>query len=73
MTKIKLQHIIINAYVEGNKKYPYSHLIRIYWMLTNRVVIFSIFQDLRDLIELVTSLKSKFVYYYALKEVEHYL
>ena len=70
--KTKLNHIIVNAYTENNKKVPYAHLIRIHWLLTNRVIVFSIFSDLRDLLELATSLKSRFIYYYALKEVETY-
>lgn len=71
-TKTKIEHIIVNAYVDNNKKFPFAHLVRLYWTLNNRLVVYNIFQDLKDLLELAVSFKSKFIYFYALKEVEDY-
>lgn len=72
-TKTKIEQIIVNSYVDNNKKEPFAHLVRLYWTMNNRLVVFNIFQDLRDLLELATSFKAKFIYFYALKEVEDYL
>jgi len=71
--KTKIEEVIVDGFVANNKKVPYAHLIRIYWMLVNKVVIFHIFEDLKDMLELCTNFKAKFLYFYAMKEMEHYL
>jgi len=69
----KLNHIIVNGYTDSNPRSSSARLIRIHWLLCNRVIIFSIFADLHHLLDLANNLKTRFIYYYALKEVECYL
>jgi hypothetical protein len=69
---IKLQHVVVNSYVEANRKLAYSHLIRIFWMLKNRTIVNIVFRDIREMFDLATSLKNRFLIFYALKEVEVY-
>ena len=71
--KNKIANMIVNAFVDQNKKQPYAHLIRIYWMLNNRVMLLKIFKDIRELEEFSTNFKSRYICYYIKKEVEDYL
>ena len=66
----EIDNLILNDFIKERNRSVYSHLIKILWMLKNKIVVSEILRSLADMANKSNTVKSRFMYFYAKKQIE---
>lgn len=70
---IEIDNQVLNEFIKDSRGNNYSHLVKILWMLENRIVVNEILKSLGQMIGRAKSLKDKFMYRYAKRRIQETL
>ena len=65
-----IDSLILNEFIKNRNRSIYSHMMKILWMLDNRIVLSEILRGLTEMAGKTTSFKSKFMYFYTKNQIE---
>lgn len=69
----QIHNQVLNDFIKDSRGSNYSHLIKILWMLENHIVVNEILKSMGQMIGKAKSLKDKFMYRYAKRQIQEKL